>query len=88
MLAEYYAYNANLKTISFKGNNIKNISPLVHLSSLKKLILDKTAVDNILPLSKLKELKYLSVCYTKVTESQIKELKKSLPECDIYHDFE
>ena len=55
----------NVVGITHYPCNLKDISPLSNLTSLRKLVLAETKVQDISPLSKLK-LEYLNLCGTNV----------------------
>ncbi len=71
-----------IKGLSLKGNDIKDISELCNLTSLKKLNLSETKLKKLPPIIvQLKKLEELDISYTKITilpneMCELKNLKK------------
>jgi internalin A len=75
----------NLEYLELHYNFIKDISPLGNLSNLKELNLKGNRIDNIEPLKTLNHLEYLFLSNNPIPQEQIKELQKTLPDCEIVY---
>ncbi len=73
VLQDLYRYSdmCQLESVELRHMNIKDISPLVHSSNLRVIILEDTGVDDIESLCKLEHLEYLRI-YGNVSE-RVKE---------------
>lgn len=74
----------NLKVLLFGCNKIEDISPISNLQKLQVLMLEYNVISDLSPLKELKNLEYLCCKNNPITESEITELKMSLPNCEIY----
>ncbi len=75
-----------LVTLNLSDNNISDISPLLSLSSLRTLYLDHNPVSDLSPLYSLTSLTNLSIKGIGITESQLSNLSKALPNCAIHSE--
>jgi Leucine-rich repeat (LRR) protein len=76
------AHLLNLEELMLHNTKVVNISPVRSLIYLKTLSLGPK-VKNILPLKNLKNLTELVLVGTKISKSQIRALKKALPDLKI-----
>ncbi len=75
-----------LVTLDLSNNEISNLNPLKTLSNLRTLYLDGNPIENFTPLYSMTGLRTLSIRDIELTESELEELKKALPDCDIFCD--
>ncbi len=73
----------NLKTLMLYGTPVRDLSPLAGLMKLNFLDLRATKVTDLSPLTGLKSLRYLLLSQKTITEAQVKELQRALPDCEI-----
>jgi internalin A len=73
----------NLQHLYLPENNITDILALSHLNNLETLVLHNNEITDVSLLGNLKNLKYLSIRRNYIVESQIDELRKALPNCEI-----
>jgi Leucine-rich repeat (LRR) protein len=73
----------NLEHLYLPENNITDILALSHLNNLETLVLHNNEITDVSLLGNLKNLKYLSIRRNYIVESQIDELRKVLPNCEI-----
>ena len=78
----------NLTCLNLNDTNSKDITPLQNLLKLTELNLRNNYIEDISPLQNLTKLIHLTISNNKIPKSQIEDLKKALPNCEIYHDFE
>ena len=80
---------AGLRSLSFlqlSDNSITSLAPLRGLTKLKTLYIDGNPITDFSPLYSLSALKTLSMKRIDISESQLEELQKALPNCSIYSD--
>ncbi len=77
----------NLNKLALSSTKISDIGPLSSLKNLKLLYLQVTKVSDVGPLYYLKNLQELWIYDADVTDEQIKELRKALPNCEILEIF-
>ncbi len=91
MIGYTYVYNIkpisklnNLKTLDISSTEVSNFEPIGELTNLQKLFLSNTKVSNLEFLKKLKHLYKLEIknC-PNITDDQIEDLQKALPELEI-----
>jgi hypothetical protein len=79
----------HLNTLSLAGNQITDLSALSSLPVLKTLDISKNKschdVASLLPLSSLRNL---ILTQTAFSHKEVKQLKKALPQCKIYSDWD
>ena len=75
-----------LVTLNLSGNEIMDLSPLAALSGLRTLYLDNNPIRDFSPLYYLQNLKSLSIKGIDITESQLSELSKALPNCAVHSE--
>lgn len=75
----------NLKLLSVLNNNVNNLPvELGNLTSLQTLYVDINPISTLLPtIGKLKHLEKLGVGKTGISESEIAQIKKLLPNCEV-----
>jgi hypothetical protein len=73
----------NLTILLAEDNQISDITALAELSNLVDLDLRNNNISDIGALSKLTNLEYLSLGDNPLTQTQIDELQKALPNCEI-----
>lgn len=64
-------------------NKIQDLSPLAALSNLETLDLRSNQISSINPLLRMKQLKKLDLSGNPLEQSQIEELRSTLPDCEI-----
>ena len=76
---------SNLTFVSFRNSKVKNIEPLKNLINLNDIYLDRCQIHDLNPLNQLKNLKKIGLdkCEN-ITEEQVKNLQKALPNLEIY----
>jgi hypothetical protein len=72
-----------LETLWLDNNAIGDISAMANLTNLAELSLIGNNISDVGPLAKLTNLKKLSLGDNPLTQAQIDELQKALPNCDI-----
>ena len=73
-----------LESLTLYKTAVSDLSPLANgLQNLEELDLRYTVVSDLTPLTGLKNIGYLYLGGTSVSEKQIDELKMALPNCDI-----
>lgn len=75
-----------LVTLNLSGNQIRDLSPLSALPGLRTLYLDANPVEDLTPLYAIESLTSLSIKDIPVSESQLSELSKALPNCAIHSE--
>ena len=75
-----------LVTLNLSGNEIMDVSALAALSGLRTLYLDNNPIRDFSPLYYLQNLKSLSIKGIEITESQLSELSKALPNCAVHSE--
>ncbi|MBN2589985.1 MAG: hypothetical protein JXA96_08980 [Sedimentisphaerales bacterium] len=76
MLAKFGIYDLNEKYVL-------DLSPLKNLDNLLTLIICNMPIKSIKPLSSLTNLQILFIVNTNITDEQVEELQKALPELEI-----
>lgn len=76
----------SLNFLQLDGNSVSDLAPLSALTGLKTLYIDNNPVTDFSPLHSLTSLRTLSMKGVSITQSQLSELKKALPNCKIYTD--
>ncbi|MCF0136922.1 MAG: leucine-rich repeat domain-containing protein [Oscillospiraceae bacterium] len=76
----------NLVSLDLSENNISDITTLSGMQSLRTLHLDKNKIKDFTPLYSLRGLTTLTIGGMEISESQLKELKKALPDCIVFSD--
>lgn len=75
-----------LVTLNLSGNEIMDLRPLSYLPGLRTLYLDNNPIRDFSPLCSLENLKSLSIKGIELTETQLSELSKALPNCAIHSE--
>ena len=75
-----------LVTLNLSGNEIMDITPLAALTGLRTLYLDNNPIRDLSPLYYLQNLKSLSIKGIEITESQLSELSRALPNCAVHSE--
>lgn len=75
-----------LVNLNLSDNEIMDLSPLAGLTGLRNLYLDNNPIRDFSPLYGLDNLKSLSIKGIEITESQLSELSKELPNCAIHSE--
>ena len=75
-----------LVTLNLSGNEIMDLSPLTALPGLRTLYLDNNPIRDLSPLYSMPNLKSLSIKGIEITETQLSELSKALPNCAIHSE--
>ena len=75
----------NLKLLAVFDNQISSLpSEIGSLFSLETLYIDVNPISSVLSVvGKLKQLKYLGLVKTQISDSEITEIKKLLPNCEV-----
>ena len=82
---------SGLKKLNFlqiSDNRISDLAPISGLSDLKTLYLDNNPISDFSPLYELGALRTLSMKGISISEDQLKQLQKALPDCSIFTDIE
>ena len=74
----------NMTFLQIKDNNISDISALSGFSALTSLVLENNSISDVSALKGLTNLRRLYLEGNPLTEHQIDELRKALPECEIF----
>lgn len=74
----------NLENLSLSGTPVSDISRLANLTNLHELILSSTPVTDVGRLASLTNLRVLYLTGTKVSNEQVAQLQKALPELKIH----
>ncbi len=82
-----------LRVLRFGLTRVRDVSPLSNLKHLKELWLSDSQDSELViadysPLYELQELKYLYMHGMDVSEEQVRELERRLPNCWIRHPYE
>ena len=75
-----------LVTLNLSGNEIMDLSPLTALPGLRTLYVDNNPIRDLSPLYSMQNLKSLSIKGIEITETQLSELSKALPNCAIHSE--
>ena len=75
-----------LVTLNLSGNEIMDLRPLSALTGLRTLYLDNNPIRDFSPLYSLENLKSLSIKGIDLTESQLSDLSKALPNCAVHSE--
>jgi len=70
------------------GNNLTSVKGLENLTQLRDLDLFKNNLKDVKGLEKLKYLRELYLMKNPLSQDEINELKKALPDCKIYNDYD
>jgi len=75
----------NLRTLGIYNNGFSSLPPLVgNFTGLTSLQIQNNPITSIVPtINSLKNLKELGVAMTKISGTEISQIKKTLPECKI-----
>lgn len=79
---------SELRKISLYKTKIKDLSPLRNLRNLEKVNFNFTRVSSLEPLYNLRKLKEVHCFSTNVSEQEVNKLKKILPKCKVYKEYE
>lgn len=71
--------------LGFRNSNISDISVLAGLTDLEQLDLEGNQIRDISPLKGLTKLEYLCLSGNPISETQIAELKRALPDTEIIY---
>lgn len=71
--------------LGFRNSNISDISVLARLTDLEQLDLEGNQIRDISPLKGLTKLEYLCLSGNPISETQIAELKRALPDTEIIY---
>ena len=74
----------NLIWLDLGNNEISDINPLAELTNLVGLGLDYNQISDISPLAGLTNLEYLYLWNNPLTQAQIDNLQRALPDCEIF----
>lgn len=77
-----------LEYLELFSNKIKDFSPLLGLMQLKDLNISNNPVSDIRPLFEMTQLERFWSGMNRNVRSQVKEMEKLLPECEIFWDGE
>ncbi len=72
-----------LKSLDLRYTQVSDLGPLAQLTALETLDLGETQVSDLGPLAQLTVLETLDLGGTQVSECMVRELRDSLPECNI-----
>ncbi len=72
-----------LENLGLFQTHIRDISVLKNLTQLRKLYLSQTRISDISVLKNLPKLELLDLTRTPISQQQIKELQKALPNCEM-----
>lgn len=75
--------SVSLKKVTLGGNSIKDVAVFRTLPNLKKLDLYENEIEDISELTYLTQLSTLNLTDNPIPKSEIKLLKKLLPNCKI-----
>ena len=75
-----------LVTLNLSGNEIMDLSPLTALPGLRTLYVDNNPIRDLSPLYAMTNLKSLSIKGIEITETQLSELSRALPNCAIHSE--
>ena len=75
-----------LVNLNLSDNEIMDIAPLAALTGLRNLYLDNNPIRDFSPLYGLDNLKSLSIKGIEITESQLSDLSRALPNCAIHSE--
>ena len=79
---------SELRELSLNKNQIKNLQPLSDLSDLKVLRLSQNQITDLSPLYGLGKLEDIWLKNNPgLAKESIDDLKRALPDCNIYHDY-
>ncbi len=73
-----------LESLYLTDTKVTNLQPLENLSKLESLYCEGARVTDLSPLSKLGKLKYLQLDEKSVSDDQVTQLRKVLPNCEIF----
>lgn len=74
---------ANLEELYLANTRVTDLNPIGELAELKRLRLRWTRIDDVSALVRLRRLEQLDLRDTLVTEAQVLELQKAIPDCRI-----
>jgi serine/threonine protein kinase len=74
----------SLEELNLYGNQITDINPLSKLKAIKEIYLSDNQITDINSLSKLTNLTVLTLYDNPIPKDQIDNLRKALPNCDIF----
>ncbi len=73
----------NLQALELYRTQVSNLKPLRNLTNLRTLGLGSTQVSNLEPIKGLKKLRYISIRNCPITDEQVEDLQKALPNLKI-----
>jgi Leucine-rich repeat (LRR) protein len=73
----------DLQQLALNSNQISDIAPLQSLTNLQQLSLKSNQISDVTPLKSLTSLEILNLYQNPLTEDQIHELWRALPNCEI-----
>ena len=72
-----------ITSLNLAGNKISDVSPLNSLKNLETLNLANNEISSVLNLMNMSNLKTLDLSGNPLTEEQIKNLRESIPNCEV-----
>ena len=72
-----------IRYLDLSFNQIEDVTPLGTLSGLETLDLRSNQIYSVVPLQRLTRLKRLVLSGNPLTDEQVEELRRALPDCDI-----
>lgn len=73
----------SIRSLDLSFNRIQDLSPLTALHNLETLDLRSNQISSINPLLRMPQLKKLDLSGNPLEQSQIEELRRTLPDCEI-----
>lgn len=73
----------DLTSLGLGSNIISDVSPLGKIAGLENLDLSSNNITDVKPLGSLAKLKTLDISDNKISDIDLKQLKESLPDCEI-----
>lgn len=82
-----FQYASNLEDLNLYDNRISDLTAISKLSKLSWLNLGRNQIKDLSPLKSLPHLKKLYIYENpNLTLYEVEELKKALPNCEIFHN--
>lgn len=75
-----------LETLIISGNSVRDLSPLSGLTALRTLYINDNPVEDFTPLYDLRGLTTLNIKGIEITDTQLEELQKALPDCSVFSE--
>ena len=72
-----------IRTLDLSFNRVRDLSPLASLTGLETLDLRSNEISSLRPLMQMRQLKKLDLRGNPLTEDQVEELRRALPDCEI-----